>query len=182
MGKKTKNFEITDFHNEDEDISKTQKKKMAANLRDLAKDIAEMPKTKRAALDLPVEFLDAIEESKRITSHIARKRHFQYMGKLLIKLDHVAIQEKMLEQNNLDGHYQIRDEVINAWITQLLIEETILTNYLYEHFQPDDLTQFRQTLRNYSKKPEDSAQRKKLFQLLRGLDKKQELPHPIALL
>ncbi len=181
MGKKTKNFEITDFHDEEEVVSKTQKKKMAADLRDLAKEIAAMPKSKLKELDLPEQFLDAIEESKRITSHIASKRHFQYMGKLLIKLDHVAIQEKLLQQNNMDGHYQIRDEVINAWIEQFSIDETALINHLYQCYSHDDLGQLRQTLRNHKKKPDDSNQRKKLFQLLRSLDKQQELPHPMSL-
>ncbi|MEZ5470851.1 MAG: ribosome biogenesis factor YjgA [Marinicella sp.] len=181
MAKKTKHFEITDFHQDEDDISKTQKKKKAADLRDLAKDIAAMPKSKIAALELPEQFLEAIEESKRITSHIASKRHFQYMGKLLIKLDHVAIQEKMMAQNNMDGHYQIRDEVINAWIEKLVTDETTLIEHLYQSFSHDEIGQLRQTLRNHKKKPEDSVQRKKLFQALRKLDRQQELPHPMVL-
>ncbi len=181
MGKKTKHFEITDFNDEEELVSKTQKKKMAADLRDLAKDIAAMPKSKLAELDLPEQFLDAIKESKRITSHIASKRHFQYMGKLLIKLDHVAIQEKLLQQNNMDGHYQVRDEVINTWIEQLATDESVLIDHLYQNYSHDEVGQLRQTLRNYKKKPNDSNQRKKLFQTLRGLDKQHELPHPMTL-
>lgn len=182
MAKKTKDFEITDFHDESEEISKTMKKKMAADLRELAKTITEMPKNKLAELELPEQFLDAIEESKRITSHIARKRHFQYMGKLLIKLDHVAIQEKMVQQSHMDGHFQVRDEIINAWIEHFIEHEKALFEHLYQNYPQDELSQLRQTLRNYKKKPDNSNNRKKLFQTLRSLDQQQELPHPMTLL
>lgn len=182
MAKKTKDFEITDFHDESEEISKTMKKKMAADLRELAKTITEMPKNKLAELELPEQFLDAIEESKRITSHIARKRHFQYMGKLLIKLDHVAIQEKMVQQSHMDGHFQVRDEIINAWIEHLIEHEKALFEHLYQNYPQDELSQLRQTLRNYKKKPDISNNRKKLFQTMRSLDQQQELPHPMTLL
>jgi ribosome-associated protein len=181
MGKKSRHSSITDFNDDSEDISKTQKKKMAAELRELARHIAELPKSKQQQLDLPEAFQDAIVTAHKITSHIAKKRHYQYMGKLLIKLDHVAIQEKLNQLNDMDGHYQIRDEVLNAWIEQLDELEAELTDHLYAAHDPDLISTFRQCLRNHRKKPADAATRKKLFQALRQLDKQQELPHPFSL-
>jgi ribosome-associated protein len=155
---------------------------MAADLRELAREITEMPKSKQQKLDLPEQFLDAIQTAHKITSHIAKKRHYQYMGKLLIKLDHVAIQESLHRLNNMDGHYQIRDEVINAWITDLPEHEAALTQYLYQVHDPDLISSFRQCWRNLRKKPEDSNTRKKLFQSLRALDELSELPHPLSII
>ncbi|TDR22682.1 ribosome-associated protein [Marinicella litoralis] len=181
MGKKHKDFEITDFNDESEEVSKTQKKQMAVELREVAKLITDMPKSKLAELELPAQFLDAIEEAKRINSHIAKKRHFQFMGKLLIKLDHVGIQEKMLRINNLDGHYQIRDEVITAWIEHFGEHEKPLFEHLFENHPHEEINALRQTLRNYKKKPDNPTSRKKLFQALRSLDKKNELINPLIL-
>ncbi len=167
---------------EDEVLSKTQKKQMVHDLQKLAKTITAMPKSKIKQIDLPDSFVDAIEESKRITSHIARKRHFQYMGKILLKSDHEAIQAQINNLENLDGHYQVRDAVINLWIEQFTTDEKALFNYLYQHFEHEFLGQLRQNLRNHSKKPEDAALRKKLFQALRHLDQKTELPNPQTLI
>lgn len=163
---------------DDEALSKTQKKQMVHDLQQLSKTITAMAKSKLSQLDLPNAFLDAIEESKRITSHIARKRHFQYMGKILLKADHEAIQAQIHKIENMDGHYQIRDAVINLWIEHIVDHEKQLFNYLYQHHSHDELMQLRQGLRNHLKKPEDAAQRKKLFQLLRQLDNQNELPNP----
>lgn len=166
---------------EDELISKTQKKQMVHDLQQLAKEITAMPKNKLKQLDLPSAFMDAIEESKRITSHIARKRHFQYMGKILLNADHEAIKAQIHHIENMDGYYQIRDAVINLWIEYLTSHEKQLFNYLYQNHSHEELTQLRQGLRNHLKKPGEVSQRKKLFQLLRQLDNQSELPNPQTL-
>ncbi len=170
-----------DVTTEDESISKTQKKQMVHELQELAKTITDLPKKKVQQLELPATFLSAMEESKRITSHIARKRHFQYMGKILLKNDHQAIQAKLAQINNMDGHFQIRDAVINLWIEQLPEHETALFDYLYQHQDHEVLSSLRQTLRNHRKKPEDANSRKKLFQALRSIDQQHELPNPLTL-
>jgi len=166
----------------DEVVSKTQKKQMAHELQDLAKTITSMPKKKVAQLELPGSFLDAIEESKRINSHIARKRHFQYMGKILFKANHEEIKAKIEQINNLDGHYQVRDAVINLWIEHFIDHETQLFDYLYQHHEHETLSNLRQVLRNQRKKPEHAGNRKKLFQTLRDIDKQTELPNPMTLI
>ncbi|MFC3195470.1 ribosome biogenesis factor YjgA [Marinicella sediminis] len=180
MAKKNPPADITDFHSDSEEVSKTQKKRMAAEFRELARMITEMPKSKQQKLDLPEAFQDAIQTAHKITSHIAKKRHYQFMGKLLIKLDHVAIQEKLNQLNDLDGHYQIRDEVINAWIDRVNEDESAMVDQLFLHHDHDLISTFRQCLRNLRKKPNDTATRKKLFQALRQLDEQQELPHPMS--
>ncbi len=167
---------------QDELISKTQKKQMVHDLRDFAKTLVETPKSKLAELELSTALLDAITESKRITSHIARKRHFQYMAKLLLKSDHEAIQAQLDRLNNLDGHYQIRDAIISLWIEHLSTQEKPLFDFLYQHHEHEVLSQLRQVLRNHLKKPELAANRKKLFQALRALDNQTELPNPLTLL
>ncbi len=154
---------------------------MVHELQELAKAITEMPKKKVAQLDLSENFLDAIKESKRITSHIARKRHFQYMGKLLLKADHSAIKEQIEQVENSDGHYQIRDAVITLWIEHFADHEKKLFDHLYQHHDNELLSGLRQTLRNHRKKPDNAANRKKLFQALRLLDQQTELPNPLTL-
>ncbi|MGJ8664029.1 MAG: ribosome biogenesis factor YjgA [Marinicella sp.] len=182
MSRKSKNQPPHDSQDDEEIISKTQKKRMVHELQELAKTITAMPKKKVAQLDLPAVFTEAIEESKRITSHIARKRHFQYMGKILLRIDHEAIQAHIEQIENLDGHYQIRDTVINLWVEHLATHEKELFEYLYQYHEHDVLSQLRQTLRNHRKKPDHVINRKKLFQALRSLDKSEVLPNPLTIM
>ena len=179
--KKNKGKTTIDLPADDETISKTQKKQMVHGLQDLARQMVEMPAKKLAQLDLPEVFVNAIAESKRINSHIARKRHFQYMGKLLLKMDLEALIERIEQVENVDGHYQVRDEVINLWIEHLATHETALLNHLYQHHDQETLAQLRQAWRNHQKKPDQPARRKKLFQTLRSMDKAEELPNPLTL-
>lgn len=182
MSRKSKNNPT--HHNpesDDEIISKTQKKQMVHELQELAKTITDMPKKKVAQLDLPDAFLEAVAESRRITSHIARKRHFQYMGKILLKADHEGIKEKLEQIENSDGQYQIRDAVITLWIEQLAAHEKELMDHLYQTHDNEQLTSFRQVLRNHHKKPDHVGNRRKLFQALRTLDQQVELPNPLTL-
>ena len=182
MSRKSKDQRPQDGQDEDNVISKTQKKQMVHELQELAKGITDMPKKKVAQLDLPTSFLDAIDESKRITSHIARKRHFQYMGKILLKLDYEALKAHIDQIDNLDGHYQIRDAVINLWIENLGTHEKKLFDYLYQNHDHEVLSNLRQACRNHLKKPDHATNRKKLFKALRLMDQQQSLPNPLTII
>lgn len=161
-------------------VSKTELKKFAHSLQDLAKELVEMPKGKRNKLSLHDSLIAAIEESKRITSHIARKRHFQYMGKLLLKSDYEKIQAEIDQMEQQNANFAVRDQVINLWIDQLLTDANPLLNALYQQHEHSEVGTIRQLTRNLSKKPDNPAARKKLFQALRQLDLQTELPNPLT--
>ena len=156
-------------------VSKTQLKKQAHGLQDLAREIAELPAKKRDALNLPPALIAAIDESKRITSHIAAKRHTQYMGKLLAKCDYQSIEQQLQQDEAKNAHFQVRDAIINQWLTAYIDHEKTLNAYLYEHFPHETLNELRNLVRNYLKKPEPPHS-KKLFKALRQLDNQQQLP------
>ncbi|GAA4811137.1 UPF0307 protein [Marinicella pacifica] len=156
-------------------ISKTQLKKQAHRLQDLAREIAEMPVSKRDALDLPPALLAAIDESKRITSHIAAKRHTQYMGKLLANCDYQSIEQQMQQDEAKNAHFQVRDAIINQWLDAFKDHEKALNAHLYDTYPHETLNELRNLIRNYRKKPEPPHS-KKLFKALRELDNQEPLP------
>ncbi|WP_395376667.1 ribosome biogenesis factor YjgA [Marinicella sp. W31] len=163
---------------ETEYLSKTQKKQQAHELQDLARTIAEMPVSKRKQLQLPPPILDAIEESKRITSHIARKRHFQYMGKLLLKSDYQAIIDALEQQEQKNALFQVRDRIINNWIDQFMDTEAdhnAMFSKLYENYDHAEIQELRALLRNLQKQSDNQGKRKKVFQALRALDNQHHL-------
>lgn len=157
------------------ELSKTQLKKQAHSLQDLAREITQLPPKTRNSLDLSAEFIQAIEESKRITSHIAIKRHFQYMGKLLAKSDYQSIQQQLHQSEAKNANFQVRDQIISQWMEAFIEDEAKLNDYLYQHYNQESLQELRALVRNYRKKPEPPHS-KKLFKALRQLDNQQQLP------
>ncbi|MCF6301208.1 MAG: DUF615 domain-containing protein [Proteobacteria bacterium] len=162
----------------EEVISKTSQKKLAHSLQDLAKELSKLPKSKLAKINLPLVLSDAITESKKITSHIARKRHFQYMGKQLLKTDYQTIIAEMDQFQQLDAAFHVRDMIINNWITQLIAGNQNLIDSLYTQYDHNEIQPVKQLIRKCIKKPDDSASRKKLFQALRKLDQIKLLQNP----
>lgn len=172
---------MTHHNNQDnsESISKTQKKKEAHNLQKLAREIIAMPTNQRNQLPLSQPLLKAIEEAHRISSHIARKRHFQYMGKLLLNSDHQAIIQTIQSIHQKQALYQVRDQIINHWIEQLTTDsdqQTILIEKLYEHYEREQIQLLKQLLRNHSKAKQKTTIHRKIFQQLRSLDNQKNLP------
>lgn len=63
--------------------SKSQRKREMHELQAMGVTLCDLPEDKIRALDIPAALRDAALESKAITKHEARRRHMQYMGKLM---------------------------------------------------------------------------------------------------
>jgi len=67
--------------------SKTQRKKEMHALQALGQQLVDLSRDQLAQVDLPEELREAIEFAHRVTSHEGRRRHLQYIGKLMRRLD-----------------------------------------------------------------------------------------------
>jgi len=72
---------------DDDTISKSQRKRELDGLRQLGQKLLDFSEDSLRRLGLPELLLDAVLAGKKITSHVARKRHLQYIGKLLKEID-----------------------------------------------------------------------------------------------
>jgi len=68
-------------------ISKSQRKRELDDLKQLGQKLLDFSEDSLRRLGLPELLLDAVLTGKKITSHVARKRHLQYIGKLLKEFD-----------------------------------------------------------------------------------------------
>ncbi len=66
--------------------SRTKKKHFAHSMVDLAHKLAEMKHSDMIMLPISEQVIDTVVASKKITSHIARKRHFQFLGKFQVAM------------------------------------------------------------------------------------------------
>jgi ribosome-associated protein len=75
----------------EEGPSRSARKRASEELQTLGEQIAELPRGTIAKLPLPEPIKDALADAKRIETFGGRRRHAQYIGKLMRRLDPDAI-------------------------------------------------------------------------------------------
>ena len=93
-----------DNHHDDETVSRSQQRRDALAVFDLADQLAGMSNSQLNALPLTDELREAIEDTRRIHSHVARKRQTQYLAKLLRRdEDSVEALRRAMEHDKADA-------------------------------------------------------------------------------
>ena len=162
--------------NEIEFDSRTQKKHYAHSMVDLAHKLAEMKHSILIELPITESIIDAIVASKKIKSNIARKRHFQFIGKLLLKTDHPAVIEALEAQEKNHEAGLIRQPFLQMWQEKVLEDNDLIAS-LYETHDHGDIQTLRQLVRAASKENASSKKnRRKVFEHLRMMDNSEPLP------
>lgn len=158
------------FHHDNGRPNKTRLKQEAQELKELGEQIIAMSETERARLPLSDDLLAAIDETRRINSREARRRHMQYVGKIMRHeyLDEIRAEfdtmSREKRQRELGFHHleQWRDRLIEG-------DSDTITAFVNEY--PDvDRQALGQLVRNAraeraAEKPPASA--RKLFRLIR---------------
>jgi ribosome-associated protein len=112
-GGATARASIAAMHDRDDDPveppSKSARKREALDLQALGEALIELPQAELDALELPETLRDAVETARGITSHGARLRQRQFIGKLMRNLDATPIRAA-LERRNLADRARIRAE------------------------------------------------------------------------
>ncbi|MGH1472421.1 MAG: ribosome biogenesis factor YjgA [Cellvibrionaceae bacterium] len=170
-------------HIDDEEvlISKSQLKREMEDLQKLGKQLIDLNETQRKTFSLPEELEDAILEHKRITKNEAKRRQMQFIGKLMRKANHEAIQEKLdaivADQSKLKKSHHMIEE----WRDKLITGDQDQVTQFLADFPNIDRQTFRQLTRNAIKERKineelerksqtnrkKSAATRKLFQFIR---------------
>lgn len=75
----------------DTDTSKTDRKRASTALQQLGEQLLDVSPQRLASLPLPENLLHALAESKHHTPFGAKRRHMQYIGKIMRTLDDAAV-------------------------------------------------------------------------------------------
>ncbi|MBD8898072.1 ribosome biogenesis factor YjgA [Rhodanobacter sp. DHG33] len=84
------NRNYTDDPDHDYGPTRTQQRRDALAVLELANQLVELPPTRLAKLELPDDVRDEIAHVRRITSHIARKRQLAFLAKVMRRHDNEA--------------------------------------------------------------------------------------------
>ena len=154
----------------DERPSKSQLKREMHALQALGERIIAMSPAERARFPLSEDMLAAVEETGRIRSHEGRRRHMQYVGKVMRREDLSAIQAVFDEIEQEERRRDLAFHRLEKWRDRLIDEDdSAVEAFIAEH--PDaDRQALRQLIRNAKSerernKPPTNARR--LFKLIR---------------
>ncbi|WP_292976272.1 ribosome biogenesis factor YjgA [Nitrosomonas sp.] len=166
---------VSDPPQDDTDIdpesrpSKTRLKQEMHALQELGEQLVELEPARITELDLPEKLTDALFAARKITSHGARRRQMQFIGKLMRAIDPVPVQEKLNVWQHSSVQHTAWLHQLERWRDRLISDETAVTEFM-RHYPQVDATQLRTLLRNIEKEKLASKPPKSfraLFQLLR---------------
>jgi len=155
---------------EAEFVSRTKKKQQVEELQKLGAALVDLPPMQLASLALPDALLKAVLEAQRITSHEARRRQIQYIGKVMRKVDPEPVRAALAAVAGKSAAARAQQRRLESWRERLIGDDAALTEYAGTH-PGADLQALRTVIRNARKEIAESkpprAQRE-LFRLLKG--------------
>ena len=164
------------MHEEDEEVlgpSKSALKRQMTALQKVGEELVGLSDRELEKIPLDSEPLrQAILETRRIRSNSARRRHLQYIGKLMRKIDSLPIENALGEL-----HQQRRGEAegfheLEKLRDQLLTEGPSAVEQVVRRFPGADRQHLRQLLRQQQREQlqqKPPAASRKLFKYLREL-------------
>lgn len=175
---------MTDFDSFDDDeqiVSKTQIKREMEALQDLGKKLLSLSKSQQEKVSMSETLRAALEEATRIKKNEAKRRHLQYIGKIMRSEDHEAIAQRIELFDATSAAHNKLFHQLETVRDKLCGEQSAEAVHAYLEENPDlDIQHFRQLVRQAKKEVEQegskSTNRKKLFRFLRDVqDKKMGL-------
>ena len=161
------------------EISKSQRKREAHELLELAKKLISMPESRLNSLPLDSDLREEVGFARSIRAHGARKRQLMTVGKMLRKRDNEALLDAVdnVDQKNRQAHARFHQ--IEAWRDKLIEDDGQALSELLDQDPAINVQTLRQLIRNAKKeaklgKPPAAA--RKLFKLLREADEQSPLP------
>lgn len=154
---------------EAEIVSKTKKKRESEELQKLGAALIELPAVQLDALGLPAELLAAVREAQRISSHEARRRQVQFIGKVMRRIDPEPVRAAVAAITSQSATARARQKRLEQWRERLIADDAALTEFAGGHAGAD-LQEMRTLIRNARKEVAEGkpprAQRE-LFRVLR---------------
>lgn len=156
--------------------SKTQVKKELHALQDLGERLTTLKPDVLAKLPLTDALQKALLEAPKHKAHIARKRHLQYIGKLMREQDIEAIVTLVDQLDASTRQYNERFHNLERWRDRLIGgDDSTLESFVAEYPETD-----RQHLRSLIRHAQHEAARnkppaaaRKVFKYIRDLDETQ---------
>ncbi len=161
------------------EISKSQRKRDAHELLDLAKKLIAMPESRLKRMPMDDDLREEVEFARRIRAHGARKRQLMTVGKMLRKRDTDELADTVNGIDQKNRKVNARFHHIEAWKNRLVEGNDQGLSELLDQSPGINVQTLRQLIRNAKKEVKlgkPPAASRKLFKLLREADEQSPLP------
>jgi len=149
--------------------SKTQKKKEATTLQELGEKLVKLSTEQLADIDMPEELSNAVKEARTIKSHGALKRHIQFIGTLMRKIDPAPVLEAINEIEQGSYKKAMEFKKTERWRDELMAGNSKLMEEILVKYPSTDRQQLSQLIRNAVKERKDNKPPKAFRALFRYL-------------
>jgi ribosome-associated protein len=112
--------------------SKTQRKKEMHALQALGQQLVDLSRDQLARVDLPDELREAIDFAHKVTSHEGRRRHMQYIGKLMRRVDAEEVRAAIGRATGASRAAVALMHLAERWRDRLLADDEALTEFMAE--------------------------------------------------
>ena len=161
------------------EVSKSQLKREAHELLDLAKNLISMPESRLKGLPLDPDLREEVNFARSIRAHGARKRQLMTVGKMLRRRDNELLLDAVNGINQKNRQMHARFHHVEAWRDRLIEGDDQVLSELLEQGPVINVQTLRQLIRNAKKEVKlgkAPTAARKLFKLLREADEQTPLP------
>ena len=134
--------------------------------------LAALPESQLKGMSLDAGLLQALLEAKRIKSHEAKRRHLQYIGRLMRDVDAAPLRAQLAEVEGHSAQATARHRRLEAWRERLLADDGALTEFGAE-FPGADLQAVRNLIRNSRKEQKEGKPPRayrELFRVIKDIE------------
>jgi len=137
--------------NKPEKISKSERKRQMLLRQKLGETLVTLSDAQLEAIPLEISLLTAIQDARKMTSHEAKRRQFQYIGCLMRDLDPASIQEALDKIQLKSNESKAALHQIERWRDRLIHEDDATLREFLQTFPSADHQHLRQLVRNAKK-------------------------------
>ncbi|WP_455230245.1 ribosome biogenesis factor YjgA [Geopseudomonas aromaticivorans] len=156
-----------------EEKSKSQVKRELHALQDLGERLTTLKQDMLNRLPLSDALLKALIEAPKHKAHAARKRHIQYIGKLMRDQDIDAIVALLDQMDSSTRQYNERFHALERWRDRLVGGTDADLEALLAEYPEADIQHLRQLIRHAqheAARDKPPAASRKVFKYLRDMD------------
>jgi ribosome-associated protein len=162
---------------QDEFVSKTKRKQEMHELQALGVALVALSESQLQDMSLESRLHEAVLAAKRITSHEARRRQMQYIGRLMRDADAEPIRARLAAVEGHSAQAAAHHRRLEAWRQRLMEDDEALTEFVAAH-PGADLQELRALLRNARKEAKEGKPPRAYRELFRFL-KNADAPAPL---
>lgn len=145
-------------------------------LQELGAALVELGPARLETMALPEQLARAVQDARKITSHGARRRQMQFIGRLMRGVDPEPIRAALERMAGSSRAAAAKHKQLERWRARLLEDDEALTEFAREH-PAANMQALRALIRNARKelagRRPPRAQRE-LFRVLRETEERQE--------